>query len=533
MSDTDYSSAYSAIEGGPKKKSPVPLIAALAVVVVAVAGLAWAFLRPSDPKSAVESAWKASEAQWQKDADTLKKEIPLIEKLYQAGGQQASTQNYELNFESISGFEGAAMYSSLLGGSGIHGTMTTDPERMVAELTAALQVSGSDLIDGYVYTSPDLFAFGIPSFSDTMLSINPKTAVEDLRDNSYLQQLGITEQDLQELCDSLNMEFESGAAANGFAFDQEKLTADMKALFQPVMETAAFESAGKIDGLTSYTVTLEGGAVRQSVLDLVRYVYFDSDLSAIYRSAFTPMLEQLGTTYDDFVNNTMLLELEKGLPEIPVVMTVSVDGKIIRKVHLVGTPGQPALEEVTFGEIVMDFAYPAPNEQTMNLAMSVSDGGEAIDIVMDMNSAYQDNVYGVDLNMVMSGKAVTLTVNENVLYGADGTIGLDMGVDVSEDGNNVIQLSFDADGTLTTEGETDTYDFPSVQMGLQLEDGPEYSLVLSGAFDSTPLEDGYTFTGEHTPVASMTESDWAQLSSEYEAGLQGLVMKAYSLLMGA
>ena len=70
-------------------------------------------------------------------------------------------------------------------------------------------------------------------------------------------------------------------------------------------------------------------------------------------------------------------------------------------------------------------------------------------------------------------------------------------------------------------------------MGCQLEDGPAYSLVLSGAFDSTPLEGGYTFTGEHMPVASMTESDWAQLSSEYEAGLQGLVMKAYGLLMGA
>ena len=50
MSDTDYSSAYSAIEGGPKKKSPVPLIAALAVCVVAVVGLAWAFLRPVDTK---------------------------------------------------------------------------------------------------------------------------------------------------------------------------------------------------------------------------------------------------------------------------------------------------------------------------------------------------------------------------------------------------------------------------------------------------------------------------------------------------
>lgn len=530
----DFFDQKGSIGGDTKRKFPLIPLVAVAAVIIVVAGVAWRLLGDSsDPKTAVESAWKATESQWSKDAETLKKEIPVYGRLSSTGEAQASTQNWELTFQSISGVDGAAMYTGFLNGSGLHGTVASDPKQQAAEITAAVRVGGEDLIDGYLYSSPDLVAFHVPSFSKTVLSLDPKTLTDDLRGSRFMRELGLTEQDLQELDAAIQEQLQLSGAAGNLTYSQEKLKADLKELFRPVMETAVFAEGEKADGLDQYVVTLEGAAVRESVLELFRYLYFDSDFEEIYRSSFAPMLEQMGTSYDEFIGGTIMPALEKGLPEIPIEMTVGIDSKkIIRKVHIVGSPVQPAEGEVTLGEIVMDYAYPSLDEQTLKLTTNLSDGRETIDFVIDVGTSYQDKTYQVDVSMAMTGGGMALNLGEQVLYGADGAIGVDLAFDLGDGAASMIKLVLDVDGRMTADGKTDLYEFPNIVMKYQETGSPEISLALSGKIDYTPLEGGCTFSGEHKPVFEMTDSEWAVLSREYQAGAQGLLMRLYSLLLG-
>lgn len=522
--------------GKKNTKTMIIIIAVVAVLALAViVGFASGLLGKKDPKTAVLDAFTATSAQSSKLMDNMYQENPVA-KLMLAPTSASKKTDYTITLHSLSGFEGDQMVNQLISGAYLKGYFTNDLENSATEIYGELGLSQIDLISLYAFASPDLVAFNLPSISDTKLSVNMQTLAQDIEASPVFKD-AISAEDLTLLQDSISSYFSGLGALDSQSFTAE-MEAKMKELTDSLLANATFEGGDKVDDLRVYTVTIPGEDVRAFINELCRYLYIDSEFAKVYESAISPMLLNMEVPYEQFMEENILSQVDRMIPEMATVLTLGVGkGDIIKNFALTAT----ALEDVTgtvdapvFQEISMDGVMDGLNE-TVNMSMELSADEEAFVVDVSAATSYADKAYTMDMDMgvTVGGTQVTYTLGMT----ADGAKETDntqftafMGIKDNES-NMDMTLDLGCTGTVSVSEEKTVVDLNDINADITV-DQETISLNMGVKTESAALEAPLAFQGEHKELLKMTQEELAEVETEYYDGFMELVNRVLPFVLG-
>lgn len=511
-------------ERQPQKK-PVGLIVGIIAAVIALVAILVGVLS-SNPKTAVLNAFNESPKQGKLRMEELQKEVPALQSLFATEVKPTKT-NFDFSFQSVDGEipEDIKMLTKVLAGFGVSGSYVNDPEGGVIELDGALGMSGTELLGFYLYASPELIAGNVPTFSDTVVSISPKTFAEDVKASPLYPAAGISDEELAEVQMALDMQMDALQAVN--QIDAEKMQEDMFKIMLAVFDKAAFEKAPKVDGMKTYTVTIPGADMKAMVVELMQYIYIDSPVADIYEKSFPAEMME-GKSYKQFMQEDFIAPAQAIMPNLDTVMTVQID-KVVRSISAQISP-----EGDTAGnQVMVTYTLDADNSEYIGIVGMMALEGETLELLVEVSDQYTDGTYTMGMNMAMGmGEMMNFELTQLLEMNKEGASKGKLTVNVMDGVGMDVELDMLLDGTVTVNGDNMVYDFPAISitagMGEEL-----YSADFSLKADSAPVTSPYALSAEHKPLFSMSEEELMAETQKYQAGAQNMMSAAMGMFFGA
>ncbi len=511
----------------PEKKKPAVLfvVAGLALLLVVLVVLFVSGIFGKDPKKAVNDAIDATQKQSEARIERMSAEVPAAKFLMDTS-VKSEKSDFALEFQSLEGGDTSLqIVSKLLSGFGLNGTVVTDPENGVMELDGSIAMSGSDLLGLYFFLSPDTYAGGIPTFTDTMVSINPQTFAEDMRASRFYDPQSMPDDQLEELQEVLTAQ--AGMLQSAGGLDVKAMQADIRNILLDALENATYQKTGKDGANTVYEVKIPGADVKNTLIQLVRYLYIDSPLGQIYDNAFpAEMLD--GKRYSEMVEEEMLPAIEENMPEMDATLVFQIN-KTVRSVKADFVPNDGGASG--FEHILADISYNENGDTAMTLSMGFSNQEKGkLSVSAEASDSYADGVYGMSLKFDLSGETegvpVSVQIGEQLTMDKDGRYALDfdMGFDGMDMdiGQPMPSFGFQLDGTVTTDdGGNTTWDFPTFAGKMDYL-GESYMLNFTCKSTSSPITGPYEASRTLTPLFGMEEAALEAWVSEYQAGVEAL-----------
>ncbi|WP_066458489.1 hypothetical protein [Anaerotruncus rubiinfantis] len=537
----DPASLYTAPEPPVKKKSPAMLIIGiLCVVLVAAVALLAAtlggmFMKPRD---AVSKAFTSTNAAVAAQKDRLAQELPGMKYLTGLAEPAPAKTNFNLAVDQVDmGVSTAenAIISKILKGFGLKGSYVNDPDSKVFELDGAVHMDGADLIGLYLYGSPELVAGGIPSFSDTVFSFNPATFAQDFQQSPLYATSGMDEQTLNMMQEEINSQLNSMDAMS--VANQKQMAEDLYRLMGGALDNATFEKAPKEEGLKCYKIIIPGEDVKGAVIDVVKYLYFDSPFAGIYRAAFEPMLIDTGMSYEAFMNDQIIGVLEQEMPPLETEAVVKVGKKnIIQSVLAVVKP--VTVNTVTFEGISLNYALAEDMTEKLTVACKITGAGEGevVDIKMALDDQYADGAYDLRVAFdVQAENILTLNLSESFRFDREGAANFGVNMDISAPtavGAEEIAVDLVAEGSVSETDGKAVFTYPKIGGSLTTE-GQTMSLYFKLDADSAPIDSPYVISRETKELFKMSELELQTEMQKMEAGAQQFFGSLMPFLMGA
>lgn len=529
-----------------KKNNKTLFLVIAVLLVLVIAGIA-AFAGGlfDSPEKSVKKAVVATYRAQMEQMQAMSKEIPAMQLLWEeyygdekslASGKIPSTTDFQASFKSFeSGSPNEdAMVNQLLGGLGVKGSFTSDPGSNAAEIEGAIQFGGMDLLELYGFASPELAAFSVPTFTDTVVSMNPKTFAEDAKASKLNECLGMSDEDLNMMQTLINSQVESMLAIGDL--DIKKLNKDICAILVKSLENAVYEKGEKSNGLQAYRISIPGADVKAGSLEMFRYIYLDSPISAVYKNAFSPIMLD-GKTYEEFINDEILSILERGMPEPDLAVTLRVGKQgMISEVSI-------AVEQMTasvdspsvFETFTMDYKLLDENlNEQVKMNMGFIQDGRPVAVVMDVKAVYSDGAYNIDvvLDVVDTETNSAITkVTETIKMDKNGGASLSLGMDVPGFDGSVVKVMMDVAGTIKIDAEKIVYDYPDIS-GMVEMGSEKVALNFAAKAETVKAASPHTISKEHKPLAEMSEEEITTLMQQYQAGSELMMNTLFSMLFG-
>ena len=524
-------------------KLPLIIGGVIVVLAAAIVLLFSGVFSSGDPKAAVDKAFEATNKSIQARADKIMAEVPGMGVMSNFE-PKASKTAYDLQLVGIESDvagseEDIALVNSLLAGAGVRGNLVSDPENSITELSGSLHLGDLDLVELYGYISPDLLAFHVPTFSDTVLSINPQTFAQDYK-NSPLYDGYSSDEERMEMQELLSSEL--GMSGAFYGLDYKKMQADMYAIAGKALENAAYEKGAKADGLQQYVIKVPGKDVKTFVIDLVNYIYVDSELGQMYSGMFTAGLDG-ADSFADLFTKELIEPLQAGMPEMDTTITIGVGAKNqIQTMHFEVTPPAEPIDGVTIESLTADFNIAENGDESLTAQAVMSQNGETMTLAMDVSDSYQDGVYDVDFTMDMNlenapgsmgGDAAAINMAMDMTADQEGKFDMNFHMGIPMDAlTSDFAYDIGGSGAITTDGGKTTYDFPTLSASVTAA-GEKMGIVFSLKADSEPIDGPYEFSGAQTPLFGMTAEELDAELQKYNDGLNATLGKLLPLIMSA
>lgn len=527
-------SAQETTSKNPAPKSKLPWVLGGIIVVLIIAIVACFGLGVfSNPEKAMTQAFEATAQAQEEFQQQLLEELPAYRLLY-GGSEGARKADFQFALDSIEipgiSAEEMALYNQILKGTGMRGAFVSDPENGVYELDGTLQLAGADLMSLYGYLSPEQMAFSIPDFSETALSINLQTLAEDLTTSPLTGGMSAEEaqatqeaiQGFQKLLDAL------------MNLDYAQMEEDLKPILEGLRANATYEDLGDENGLKVYAMDIPGSNVKQFISDICQYIYVDSSIGQALEQLYNSTAPSVG--YQDWIQQDILSVLQSDeMPELPLRVVAKVgSGNLIRAMDISLVISD---EMAAQGLEVAAFSYTEDENHNVegNFQLKATDPetGEVVDLSVPVTATYQDGLYQVTVSLNMPAvDGVEVSLMETLALGQDGTYRLTMEEAFQ---NTALQenmaYNISLDGTVTEDGDTVTYDFPTIQMDIDAM-GDVISLAGSASATSTPVEAPYTISRPTVDLFSMSQEELAAELQKYTDGVNGLATRLMGIVMG-
>lgn len=516
-----------------KPKSHLAAITAVLVCAVVAAGLfaAKTVFAPK-PELVVKQAFAATMADQEAAAKEIYQKIPATEKLFKVEPSKPSKNDFEITLKSVEDMPYAALASAVIADSGIRGSVLCDPAEGSMLLDMDIHLKDNMLADAKLYASADVVAGGVPSFSDKLLSVSPKSFANDYKNSFFYGVSPLDDQTLEMIQQLLVGEIDYMKSLNNLSY--EKLVEDITGVFAKALDNAAY-SYDK--NTKSYIVTIPGEDAKAAIVNYYRYLYLDSEIASALEGLMAPMLSAAGEGSDyQSAMNEMISEIEANIPPMDTVINLTIDKKLIKKASIVATPVVAEGSEAIFTQpMTMDIVINGKNCD-VSFALDIVDAQTQLAMNMDVTASgkYENDVYTIDMNFVFGSDETTMEMPIIMSIAADGSYNAKASVSAGAAGQKA-DFGFEVNGTVVCENDNVAIDLPASKISYAITGSnmdSKGALVFDYSQNSAPLNEKISVPENCLPLFSLTEEQFGKIADDYSVGAQGLVGKLLSALAG-
>lgn len=511
-------------------KGMIALFAVIAVLIIAIIAVFAGGLLSKNPEETVQNAIDTTYDALLAKSEKINSEIPL-NRIMLNQEKKPAKMNFEFGITGYDSGTGAMedqMIAGLLQSFSITGDYSHVPESKFSEFNLALNMAQKPLITLFGQGTPDQIAVGMPAFSDKVLSANPNTFYEDFKNSALAELMEVTEEDILEFQEML--EAQTGVSGSFSGLDYKKLQSEMQEIMGRMLTDAVYASPRKENGMKLYDVTMNGVQVKQTVMELLNYIYVDSEIAKMYDSMF-PKEMYGGMKFSELMKSEIIDVFDRSVSEISVKATYTIGNKnLISAVDTV-----ISFPEMSGGSIIS--RYELDDNLNLSMNMAIKDlmiNGETVNMTMDMKELYADGRQAVDM-----------TVNMKDAYDEMVMMDMDMNLNMAMDKNGAVEfkmaftdketadgMGLDIAGTVTDTDGTTLYDFPEIKGSMQIG-GQNASVSFKTRVETAPLAEPYPAVVTGTlPIFELDQEGVLGVIQEYSQGLDGLMNQLLGAAMG-
>ncbi|WMJ84888.1 hypothetical protein ACS3UN_04790 [Oscillospiraceae bacterium LTW-04] len=513
----------------PQKKAGKSklLIGAAAVCAIAAVAAVIKFSSTPDPKTTVEAAFTATAEQQQIAVDKIYQKIPAAKLMFE-GRSGAMTTDFDFKLNAIEDNPYAAFANAILKDAGIRGSASSDPAQQTAAFNASVYLKDAPMIEAHAFMSPELIVAGVPTFSQTALSINPTTFAQDYTGSVLNAVYPIDAQSLDMMQGVITGEIEYINAISAISY--EKMLADITPIFKNALTNATYtyDKQNK-----KYVVDIPGEDLKSAVLDYYRYIYFESEFGVAIEKMVTSAIDaDPSMTYEGMMNEA-ISSIDESLPDMDAKLTLDIKSGLIKSANLVCTPVAAASssESAEVPEIIVNsFVFDCTFDDAVNTAKLVIATEDAMNITMDATSTFSNDTYATDMTVGVESSFITFNMPLNISVAADGAYSCVADMNIDADGD-LVNAGFAFNGTAVLENDALTVSLPDSRIYASASDTAVGALVFDIDYTNAPLTEALT-APESTSLFELDAQQLEQLNNEYSVGYESLVGQLYSLLMG-
>lgn len=533
MNDANFNASEAIATLPPKKAGNFKLLIGVAAVcAVAVVAVAVKMSSARDPKAAVEAAFTATAAQQQAAVEKIYQKVPAAKLLFEGRGGAAETTDFNVTVKSIEDNPYAPFANVILKDAGIRGSFGSDPAQKTAALNASVYLKGGPILEAHTFISPEFVVAGVPTFSQTAVSLNPASFAQDYAGSALnaVYPLDTPTLDMMQGIISGQIEYINAISS----ISSEKLRADIL----PILKGALANATYTYDQQSKkYVVNIPSADLKNAILGYYRYIYFESEFGTAIESMLGPVTfaATSGQSYEDTINDA-IAEIERSLPDMDAVLTLDIKNGLIKTANLTCTPlalsdaaSAPDTASPTEGAItslIFDCSF-GDASNTAKLALTIDD---ATSMTFDAVGALSSDAYTLDMTMAVDSEHAALNMPLNMRVAADGAYACT--ADITMDmGSQPVKAGFAFNGTAVLENDVLTLNLPDSRIYGSASATAAGTLIFDLDCTNAPLTEALT-PPESTPLFALNAQQLQQLGNEYSVGYESLVGQLFSLLMG-
>ena len=162
----------------PKKPGRRLLFAGVAAVCIVAAAVGIKLAASKSPKAVVETAIAKTFAAQKAANQKYYNKIPALRPIFE-GRRDAHLTEFDLTVKAIEDTPYATLASIILKDAGIRGQISNNPADNTTAFEGSVYLRDATLAAINLYTSPEIVAGNLPTFSDTVVAFNPNTLTQD------------------------------------------------------------------------------------------------------------------------------------------------------------------------------------------------------------------------------------------------------------------------------------------------------------------------------------------------------------------
>lgn len=536
--DTNFhaSEAITTLPSHKKAGKPTLLIGVAALCAIAAVAVAVKMTSTRDPKATVEAAFTATAAQQQAVVKKLYQKVPAAKRLFESGSGVAQTTDFDFTIKSIEDNPYAPFANVILKDAGIRGSFASDPAQKTTALNASVYLKDAPMLEARAFISPEFIAAGVPTFSNTIVSLNPTSFARDYAGSALNTVHPLDAPTLELMQGLITGEIEYINAIGSIS--SEKLQADML----PILKGALTNATYTYDKQSKkYVVKIPSADLKTAILDYYRYIYFESELGVAIEKMLSPIASVTtpGQSYEDMMN-AALASIEESLPEMDATLALDIKNGLINTANLTcipvaadaassdaaSTTEELSLAQSTLTSLSLDCSF----GEAANAAKLVLTTDDATSMTVDVSGALENDAYALDMTAVVNSEYATLSMPLTMRIAADGAYACTADITMDMDGQPV-KAGVAFNGTAMLENDVFSLKLPDSRIYGSATNTATGTLIFDLDCQSTPLTQALT-PSESTSLFALNAQQLGQLSNEYSVGYESLVGQLFSLLMG-
>ena len=283
-------------------------------------------------------------------------------------------------------------------------------------------------------------------------------------------------------------------------------------------------------------MTIPGADVKKTLIDLLNYIYVDSEIAEVYNSLYGAMPDLFeGKNFSELMQEQIIAPVEAGLPETDMTVTLKVGkGSLIQAAHIeLAVPETSEDAEFAIEGLSADYALADDHSESVTINMEAVSGGEPFDVKLEVADAYKDGNYDVDVTCDISSDMSRMSILYDIFADQSGAFNLDftMAIPDALGAGMDISYNFGGNGSITIDGDQTVYDYPDLHLNLNVL-GQEISAGFAAKATTTPISTPYTLSKETTPLFSLGETELAAELQKYTDGFMMLQNTLLQNLLG-
>ena len=275
-----------------------------------------------------------------------------------------------------------------------------------------------------------------------------------------------------------------------------------------------------------YYVDLAGNHVKDSVIELLRYIYLDSVMAGNIERSIAPAFEAEGVeSYQQYVDN-MITEMQNTIPELPVSFQLNIENGLIKNANSVCAP----IDKSVIQGFTFDMAF-YDNSTSVKFSTSLVDEGEVVSVMMDGVNKFENDTVATDIDIAVNSESLSIVLPIDISLCSAGDFSCVAKLTYDK-GYTDASLDISLAGSVSMDGDTLVYDLGDCMISGGFDQDSIIGLYFGISGEKAPLSAAPVAPEQHLELLSITEDDMWELYDRCIADLRSVLFALDDLFVG-